>query len=93
MKKGAGSGKRAEVGIIMGSPNDLPVMDEAAKILDRFGVSYEMTVTSAHRSPDRTHRFVKSAEANGMELLIVGAGGAAHLAGTREPARRRPLTR
>ena len=67
--------------ILMGSPNDLSVMEEAAKILDHFNVPYEITVTSAHRSPDRTHQIVKSAPKKGVELFIVGAGGAAHLAG------------
>ncbi len=65
----------------MGSPNDLPVMEEAAKILNHFNVPYEITVTSAHRSPERTHQIVKTAQGNGVELFIVGAGGAAHLAG------------
>jgi len=67
--------------ILMGSPNDLTVMEEAAIILDHFNVPYEIAVTSAHRSPDRTHQIVKSAPENGVELFIVGAGGAAHLAG------------
>jgi 5-(carboxyamino)imidazole ribonucleotide mutase len=67
--------------ILMGSPNDLPVMEEAAKILNHFNVPYEITVTSAHRSPERTHQIVKTAQGNGVELFIVGAGGAAHLAG------------
>jgi phosphoribosylaminoimidazole carboxylase PurE protein len=69
------------VSILMGSPNDLSVMEEAAKILDHFNVPYEITVTSAHRSPGRTHQIVKAAPENGVELFIVGAGGAAHLAG------------
>ena len=69
------------VSILMGSPNDLSVMEEAAKILDHFNVPYEITVTSAHRSPDRTHKIVKKAPEIGIELFIVGAGGAAHLAG------------
>jgi phosphoribosylaminoimidazole carboxylase PurE protein len=72
---------KALVSILMGSPNDLPIMEEAGKILEHFGVAYEMTVTSAHRSPDRTHEIVKSAPEKGVELFIVGAGGAAHLAG------------
>jgi len=75
------SKNKAKVLILMGSPNDLGVMEEAAKVLDHFGIPYEITVTSAHRSPERTHHIVKTAPGNGVELFIVGAGGAAHLAG------------
>ena len=73
--------KKSLVTILMGSPNDLPVMEEAAKVLDQFNVAYDLTVTSAHRSPGRTHQTVLSAGENGVEVFIVGAGGAAHLAG------------
>lgn len=69
------------VGIIMGSDSDHPVMEEVRKVLDQFDVSYEVTLSSAHRSPDRTIRYAKSAEERGLEVLIVGAGAAAHLAG------------
>jgi phosphoribosylaminoimidazole carboxylase PurE protein len=69
------------VGIVMGSESDLPVMEEAQKILDQFGVSYEVTLSSAHRSPDRTIHYAKTAEERGLEVIIVGAGAAAHLAG------------
>ena len=69
------------VGIIMGSDSDLEVMAEAAKMLEEFGVSYDMTVASAHRSPDRVHNLVKGAAKHGTKLFIAGAGGAAHLAG------------
>ena len=69
------------VGIVMGSDSDLPVMEEAEKILDQFHVPYEVTLSSAHRSPDRTIRYAKSAEERGLEIIIVGAGAAAHLAG------------
>jgi phosphoribosylaminoimidazole carboxylase PurE protein len=56
-------------------------MREAGKILDEFGIAYEMDVTSAHRSPDRTAEFARNARANGLRVIIAGAGGAAHLAG------------
>jgi len=69
------------VGIVMGSDSDLPVMEEAQRILDQFNVTYEVTLSSAHRSPDRTIRYAKSAEERGLEVIIVGAGAAAHLAG------------
>lgn len=72
---------RALVGIVMGSKSDLPVMNEAAAILDSFGVSYEVGVSSAHRSPDRTTRYAKDAKKKGLQVIIAGAGGAAHLAG------------
>jgi phosphoribosylaminoimidazole carboxylase PurE protein len=69
------------VGIVMGSDSDLPVMEEAERILNQFRVPYEITLSSAHRSPDRTQRYAKSAEERGLEVIIVGAGAAAHLAG------------
>lgn len=65
----------------MGSDNDLEIMLEAAKVLGHFGVSYEIEVTSAHRSPARTRRFVEEAPHRGIKVFIVGAGAAAHLAG------------
>lgn len=71
----------ADVGIIMGSDSDLPVMAEAAKVLDEFGVSYELTVVSAHRTPDRMYEYAKSAKEKGLKVIIAGAGGAAHLPG------------
>lgn len=71
----------AIVGIIMGSDSDLPVMSEAAKVLDEFGVEYELTVVSAHRTPDRMYEYAKSAKKRGIKLIIAGAGGAAHLPG------------
>ncbi len=71
----------ADVGIIMGSDSDLPVMSEAAKVLDDFGVSYEITIVSAHRTPDRMYEYAKSAAERGLKLIIAGAGGAAHLPG------------
>jgi phosphoribosylaminoimidazole carboxylase PurE protein len=70
-----------QVGIVMGSDSDLPVMEEAAKILDRFGIPYEMTISSAHRAPKRTAAYAEQAKSRGLKVLIAGAGGAAHLAG------------
>ena len=69
------------VSIVMGSDSDLEIMREAAKALDEFGISYEIDVTSAHRSPDRTADFARNAAKNGIRVIIAGAGGAAHLAG------------
>jgi phosphoribosylaminoimidazole carboxylase PurE protein len=69
------------VAILMGSDSDLPVMEEAAKILTEFQVPFEITVSSAHRSPDHTAEFARRAERRGLEVIIAGAGGAAHLAG------------
>ena len=72
---------KALVGIIMGSDTDLPVMKEAAATLDKFGVPFEIDVTSAHRSPARTTEYARTARERGLKAIIVGAGGAAHLAG------------
>ena len=69
------------VAIVMGSDSDLPVMEEAVKVLSHFEVPFEMTISSAHRSPDRTAEYARRAEERGIEVLIAGAGGAAHLAG------------
>ncbi|KAL7424427.1 phosphoribosylaminoimidazole carboxylase ade2 [Cryptotrichosporon argae] len=69
------------VGIIMGSDSDLPTMLPATKILDRFGVPYELTITSAHRTPDRMVKYARSAVSRGLRCIIAGAGGAAHLPG------------
>lgn len=69
------------VGIIMGSNSDLPVMQEAAKILDQFQIPYEMTVVSAHRTPERMFNYAKDAAGRGVRVIIAGAGGAAHLPG------------
>ena len=65
----------------MGSDSDLETMMEAARALDQFSISYDVEITSAHRSPDRTRRYVKTAEKRGTRVFIVGAGAAAHLAG------------
>ena len=69
------------VGIIMGSDTDLPVMSESAKMLDKFGIGYEVEIVSAHRSPAKTHEYASTAIARGLKVVIVAAGGAAHLAG------------
>lgn len=70
-----------KVGIIMGSDSDLPVMSKAAEILDELKVAYELTIVSAHRTPDRLCEYAKTAEERGIKVIIAGAGGAAHLPG------------
>lgn len=69
------------VGIIMGSDSDLPVMQEAAAVLREFGVPYEMTIVSAHRTPGRLYEYARTARDRGLRVIIAGAGGAAHLPG------------
>lgn len=69
------------VSIVMGSDSDLEIMNETAKALDDFGISYEIDVTSAHRSPARTGEYARMAASRGVKVIIAGAGGAAHLAG------------
>ncbi len=69
------------VGIVMGSDSDLKVMKEAEYILDRFSIDYEINIISAHRTPDIAHEYAVNAERLGLEVIIAGAGGAAHLAG------------
>src|SRR5450631_3258774 len=69
------------VSIVMGSDSDLEIMREAGKALEGFGIPYEMDVTSAHRSPDRTAEYARGAAQRGVRVIIAGAGGAAHLAG------------
>ena len=69
------------VGIIMGSDSDLPVMQEAAAILREFGVPYEMTIVSAHRTPARLYEYAAQARGRGIRVIVAGAGGAAHLPG------------
>ena len=69
------------VGILMGSDSDFPVMEETSKVLDKFGIGHEVIVSSAHRSPERTRKYVLGASKRGIKILIAGAGGAAHLAG------------
>lgn len=70
-----------QVGIIMGSQSDLPIMAEAAKFLEELGVAYELTVVSAHRTPQRMIDYAGSARDRGIKVIIAGAGGAAHLPG------------
>ncbi len=71
----------AQVGIVMGSESDRPVMEEAAKVLAEFGIASEVAVRSAHRTPEAAARWARSAERRGLRVIIAGAGGAAHLAG------------
>ena len=72
---------KALVSIVMGSDSDLDVMREAATALEAFGIAYEIDVTSAHRSPERTAEYAQKAASRGVRVIIAGAGGAAHLAG------------
>ena len=71
----------AKVSILMGSDSDLPVMSKAAAMLEKFGIDYEMKVISAHREPNVFVEYAKRAESKGIEVIIAGAGGAAHLPG------------
>lgn len=71
----------AKVGIVMGSDSDMPVMAQAAGILEQFGIDYEMTIISAHREPDIFFEWAKAAEGKGIKVIIAGAGKAAHLPG------------
>ena len=73
--------EKVVVAIIMGSKSDWPTMKHAATILDDFGISYKAEVVSAHRTPDLMYSFASEAEANGLKVIIAGAGGAAHLPG------------
>ena len=70
-----------EIGMIMGSDSDLPVMSKAAELLDKIGIEYELTIVSAHRTPDRMFEYAKTAKERGLKVIIAGAGGAAHLPG------------
>ncbi len=71
----------AKVLIVMGSDSDIPVMEETAKVLQQFGIPFEMKISSAHRCPDRTAQLSAEAEGRGVKVIIAGAGMAAHLAG------------
>jgi len=73
--------KKPLIGILMGSESDLPVMEKAADVLKEMGVSYEIEISSAHRLPEKTAHYAKTARKRGIEVLIAGAGMAAHLAG------------
>lgn len=75
------SADKAPVAIIMGSRSDWPTMKAAAEVLDELGVAWEAKVVSAHRTPDRMYAFARSAKAEGIKVIIAGAGGAAHLPG------------
>jgi len=72
---------KARVGIVMGSDSDLETMQEAVKVLEKFGIGYEVNIISAHRTPQRAHEYASTAERRGLEVIIAAAGGAAHLAG------------
>jgi len=74
-------GRLPEVGIVMGSDSDLNVMEQTASVLKQFGIPYEMTVVSAHRSPKKAARYAASALKRGIKVIVAGAGHAAHLAG------------
>ena len=71
----------AQVGIVMGSDSDMPIMAKAAEVLDKLGITYDMNIISAHREPDVFFEYAKSAEAKGFKVIIAGAGMAAHLPG------------
>lgn len=73
--------KQVHVSVIMGSDSDLPVMKQAAEILEYFAIPFEITLVSAHRTPDRLFNFAKEAHTRGVKVIIAGAGGAAHLPG------------
>ena len=79
--KQSGSGGSAKVGIVMGSDSDMGVMQSAADVLKDFGVAFEITVASAHRSPQRAAAWASTAPERGIKVIIAGAGHAAHLAG------------
>lgn len=80
-----------KIGIIMGSQSDWPTMREAAQILDELGVAYETRIVSAHRTPDRLWDYGKSAVERGLQVIIAGAGGAAHLPGMMASKTRVPV--
>ncbi len=72
---------KPQIGIIMGSDSDLPVMEKAAEVLKEMGIGYEMEISSAHRLPEKTAEYARGARGRGIEVIIAGAGMAAHLAG------------
>jgi 5-(carboxyamino)imidazole ribonucleotide mutase len=82
---------RIAVGIIMGSQSDWPTMKEATMILDEFGIGYESKIVSAHRTPDRLWAYGKTAAERGLQVIIAGAGGAAHLPGMMASKTRVPV--
>jgi len=73
--------KEILVGLIMGSKSDLPVMQQAADVLDQLSVAYEISIVSAHRTPEKMYEYATSAKSRGLKVVIAGAGGAAHLPG------------
>ncbi len=73
--------KEILVGIVMGSDSDLAVMKEVSSVLDKFDIGYEINIISAHRTPQAAHEYASTAEKRGLQVIIAGAGGAAHLAG------------
>jgi hypothetical protein len=75
------TGQGPAVGIVMGSDSDFPMMSEAVKTLEKFGIAYEMEVLSAHRTPARAHEYATTAVSRGLKVIIAAAGAAAHLAG------------
>jgi len=77
----AANTSNCDVGIIMGSQSDWPTLQRAAAMLTELGVSHEVRIVSAHRTPDRLYQYAKSAKARGLKVIIAGAGGAAHLPG------------
>ena len=81
MSEGGKAGSGPKVAIVMGSQSDWPTMQCAAEVLDELGVAYEARIVSAHRTPDRMYQFGKSAAADGFQVIVAGAGGAAHLPG------------
>lgn len=72
---------KAQVGIIMGSDSDLPVMQAAAQMCEEFSIEFEVSIVSAHRTPERLVQYAKSAQKRGLRVIVAGAGGAAHLPG------------
>ena len=82
---------RPRIAVILGSDSDLPVMEEGLKVLKDFKVPFELKIMSAHRSPALVHDFAKSAEKNGIKVVIAAAGGAAHLAGVIASMTRLPV--
>jgi phosphoribosylaminoimidazole carboxylase PurE protein len=86
-----GAGGRARVGIVMGSESDRPILEQAARVLEEFGVASEIAVRSAHRTPDAAREWARGARARGIAVIIAGAGGAAHLAGAMAAHSRLPV--
>jgi len=85
------SRRSVRVGIVMGSESDRSVMEEAARILEEYGVGHELVVRSAHRMPEEAAHYARTAKARGIEVIIAGAGGAAHLAGAMAANSRLPV--